>query len=69
MSATTDIKIADDVLGAHSPPPVVRRPSNVLNLYAGVGGNRKLWQGVNEQRLKRQGMLFNHDGKCGKITL
>jgi len=25
----------------------VVRPLNVLNLYSGVGGNRKLWQGVN----------------------
>lgn len=25
---------------------MVGHPSNVLNLYAGVGGNRKLWQDV-----------------------
>lgn len=24
---------------------------------------------TNEQRLKRQGAIFNHDGKCGKIVL
>jgi hypothetical protein len=47
MSATQDILFATDVRGAHSLHPVVGHPSNVLNLYAGVGGNRKLWQDVN----------------------
>lgn len=33
------------------------------------GHERVAMKMTNEQRLKRQGMLFNHDGKCGKITL
>jgi RNase P subunit RPR2 len=31
------------------------------------GHERVVMKLNNEQRLKRQGMLFNHDGKCGKI--
>jgi transposase-like protein len=31
------------------------------------GHERVVMKLTNEQRLKRQGMIFNHDGKCGKI--
>ena len=31
---------------ARSLQRLVRRPWNVLNLYSGIGGNRKLWQNV-----------------------
>lgn len=43
MSATQDTLFETDVRGAHSLHPVVRSPWNILNLYAGIGGNRKLW--------------------------
>lgn len=53
MSATQDILFATDVRGAHSLHPVVGHPSKVLNLYAGLGGNRKHWQNVDVVAVER----------------
>jgi uncharacterized Zn finger protein (UPF0148 family) len=32
------------------------------------GHERVVMKLNNEQKLKRQGMIFNHSGECGKIT-
>ena len=46
-AATQTPRLADDCQrGSHSLQRLVGHPSNVLNFYAGVGGNRKLWQDV-----------------------
>ena len=36
---------------------------------ASCGHERVVMKLTNEQRLQRQGLIFNHNGKCGKITL
>ena len=35
---------------------------------SGTRIKRRKWL-TNEQRLKRQGRIFNHDGQCGKIVI
>lgn len=35
---------------------------------ASCGHERVVMKLTNEQRLQRQGLIFNHNGKCGKIT-